>query len=126
MWRAYVDLMEVEQRNFLNVESHFRNPEYNWPRDALHNWSRIWEYPYVYHQLKFYRREFSDSFPLIVDFGGGVTFFPFLVAKLGYRIVCTDIDPICEKDLKKACNLINCEPGYVEFRLISEETVTFR
>lgn len=42
-------MLEKEQDVFLNKESEFRSKEYKWPRDPLHTWSRVWEYPYVYY-----------------------------------------------------------------------------
>ena len=45
-------LLEKEQADFLAMESAFRSREYKWPRDPLHTWSRVWEYPYTYHHLQ--------------------------------------------------------------------------
>lgn len=118
--------LEEYQNTFLEYENKFRSPEYKWPRDALHNWSRIWEYPYVYYQLcKFYRKVKKLDSPKVLDFGSGVTFFPFSVAKLGYEVMCADIDPTCERDLKNAINVIDCSPGRVDVQLVREEMLPF-
>ncbi|MBF0231958.1 MAG: class I SAM-dependent methyltransferase [Desulfamplus sp.] len=123
-WKESFTLLEQEQSAFLSKESTFRSPEYKWPSDSLHNWSRVWEYPYVYHHLNISRNKFGQM-PHIVDLGSGVTFFPFSVAKLGYHLTCADIDPICEKDLSKAIRCVDHEPGKIDFRLIHENRLPF-
>ena len=45
-------LLERKQELFLSKEQIFRSAAYKWPRDPLHTWSRIWEYPYVFYHLK--------------------------------------------------------------------------
>lgn len=125
-WRFLFSDLERFQTDFLNHEPAFRSPDYRWPRDPLHNWSRCWEYPYAFRQLQEYRRE-KAGLPILtaVDLGSGVTFFPFAAATLGYRIVCTDTDPICQKDLARAIPLINHAPGEVSFRLITDPHLPF-
>ncbi len=117
-WKELFEFLEKEQEIFLKKEKYFRSPEYKWPRDPLHTWSRVWEYPYVYYHLKELRKNYKDnSLPIVVDFGSGVTFFPFAVAKLGYNVICVDKDPVCERDMKQAIKLIPYNPGKIEFRL---------
>src|SRR5882762_5462920 len=102
-WRELFSLLEEEQSEFRTMEPHFMSTEYRWPRDPLHTWSRIWEYPYAYYHLMLRRQGLGDNAsPLAVDIGSGVTFFPFSLARLGYRVICTDIDPICAKDIPLA------------------------
>lgn len=125
-WRELFSLLEREQAEFLALESRFRSPEYKWPRDPLHTWSRVWEYPYAYHHLRKWRRSFSGpGQPHVADVGSGVTFFPFSVARLGCQVTCTDIDPICERDLQRAAALVNTGPGKVTFRLCSQDRLPF-
>lgn len=113
-WAELYSLMEREQAEFLARERDFRSPEYGWPRDALHWWSRIWEYPYVYHQLREQRARFApDRAPRAIDFGSGVTFFPFAAAKLGYEVMGVDIDPVCTRDLTRAAAAMPHAPGRV-------------
>lgn len=115
-WAELFNELEGSQSSFLAKEQSFRSPEYKWPRDPLHWWSRVWEYPYVYHHLKNWRKKFSLSqLPRVVDLGSGVTFFPFSVARLGYSVICTDIDPICGKDLNRAAQCISSQPGIIDF-----------
>jgi len=126
-WRGLYTTLEQEQEAFLAQEPEFRSPNYLWPRDPLHTWSRVWEYPYVYHHLQKWRTKSKSEIvsTVVVDLGSGVTFFPFSVARLGYQVICTDIDPVCEGDLIKAAQHISQEPGKVNFRLCDESTLPF-
>ena len=81
------------QASFLAAEGAFRSPAYRWERDALRQWSRCWEYPYVLAQLR--ARPPGE----VVDFGSGVTFFPFVLARAGWRVTCVDSDPLAIHDL---------------------------
>lgn len=117
--RSLFSTLESEQSAFLAHESAFRSPAYLWPRDPLHTWSRCWEYPYAYRAFAtdFEKRAAEGGTrPLLADVGSGVTFFPFAMAKLGCRVVCTDVDPICERDLTRAAALVSAGNGVVEFR----------
>jgi SAM-dependent methyltransferase len=125
-WRQIFELLEGEQALFLEHESEFRSPEYIWPRDPLHNWSRIWEYPYVMHHLQSFGYDWKRTTPAkVVDLGSGVTFFPFAVAKKGFEVICTDVDPICEKDLKRAIPRVEHGTGRVSFRLSNGSSLPF-
>lgn len=125
--KAIYAQLELEQNAFLDKEQQFRSEEYKWPRDALHNWSRVWEYPYAYYHLAAHFKALPQhSIPLVADVGSGVTFFPFSLAKLGYKVVCTDIDLVCERDLALASACVPHSPGTVEFRLIEDSSLPFR
>ncbi len=119
--------LEKEQDAFLEKETEFRSKDYKWPHDPLHNFSRVWEYPYVYHHLDAYLKSLPQTpKPLIADVGSGVTFFPFALSKLGYQVVCTDINPICKKDLSLASKYVHHSPGNVDFRLIEGSDIPFK
>jgi ubiquinone/menaquinone biosynthesis C-methylase UbiE len=123
-WRAIFTHLQNEQVDFLNTEPSFRSEEYRWPRDALNNWSRIWEYPFAYHNLEKLRKNCKEQRPLkVADVGSGVTFFPFSVARLGYDVTCIDIDPICETDIKKAALVNLSSPGSVNVKLINQRAI---
>lgn len=123
-WRLLYERLEHEQSRFLALEDKFRSPEYKWPRDPLHTWSRVWEYPYVFFHLEKIRQEFAEKKLLkVADIGSGVTFFPFSVARLGYDVTCIDIDPICTRDIPAASKIIDCSPGQVGVNLIAEERI---
>jgi len=119
-WLDLFNHLEQGQTEFLAKEENFRSPMYIWPRDSLHTWSRIWEYPYVYYHLRSRLRTISClSLPKVVDVGCGVTFFPFSIAKLGCHVICTDIDPTCKTDIERAAQHVSQGDGKIEFRLTS-------
>jgi SAM-dependent methyltransferase len=124
--RAIFRQLESVQEEFLAKEGSFRSAEYRWPRDPLHNWSRCWEYPYAFRQLQSFRglAPGKEKF-LAADLGSGVTFFPFAAARLGYEVVCTDTDLICDKDLSRAIPAVPHAPGKVSFRLINGDRLPF-
>ena len=65
-----------------------------WVTDPLHQWSRQWEYPFVYESLR--RNLWPSSRPLrILDAGSGVTFFPWFLAEAfaGVSVECCDKAP---------------------------------
>jgi ubiquinone/menaquinone biosynthesis C-methylase UbiE len=62
----------------------------------------------------------------VVDVGSGVTFFPWAVARLGYRVTCADIDSVCGIDIPKACQIVSPAPGVVDFRLIQDDSLPFK
>jgi SAM-dependent methyltransferase len=118
--------LEREQQAFLEHAAEFRSVEYRWPHDSLHSWSRIWEYPYVYHHMERLCAASPVSASLhAVDLGSGVTFFPFSVARLGCHVTCADLDPVCEKDLSRAIQVVGCKPGRVDFRLVNGPILPF-
>ena len=116
--RQLLELLEQDQAEFISKQHLFLAPGYQWPTDPLHTWSRVWEYPYVYHHLEKWRKSLpGDHTPVVVDFGSGVTFFPFSVARLNCHVICTDIDRACQESFPSAVCHISAAPGKVEFRL---------
>jgi len=124
----FKELEEFQKEFSIRVEN-FRSPEYSWPKDPLHTWSRVWEYPYVLYHLRKWKQKIEteiDTTPrnlTIVDLGSGVTFFPFFLARNGYKIKATDIDPVCEKDFKNAINLMNMSTEKIDFILCKEDYI---
>ena len=87
-WKSTFSKLERLQEKFLSNESDFRSEDYTWPRDALHSWSRVWEYPYVFANLKSWQAHMLGSGLLkVLDFGSGVTFLPFALAAEGFESV---------------------------------------
>ena len=116
-WKAIFSLLEKGQQEFLSAGDAIWSAEYRkkWPTDALHWWSRVWEYPYVYYHLAAWRSRISDpGIPVVVDLGSGVNFFPFSVARLGCDVKCVDVDETCYADLQKAIKKIRVTEGKVE------------
>lgn len=66
---------------------------YKWVEDPLHQWSRQWEYPYVFSKI-INTVENNNVKTNILDAGSGVTFFPyFLKNKINNSsIFCCDND----------------------------------
>jgi ubiquinone/menaquinone biosynthesis C-methylase UbiE len=61
------------------------------PRDPMRNWSRKWEYPFVFTRIAQFVRQ-KQSKTSILDVGSGVTFFPYcLVSSFdNVRLACSD------------------------------------
>jgi ubiquinone/menaquinone biosynthesis C-methylase UbiE len=123
-WKNIFHEMESYQEEFLKFEHQFRSSEYKWPGDALHNWSRLWEYPYVYYHLNNFNSE-KGKVAKVVDVGSGVTFFTTFLAGKGYQITATDIDPITETDLNRAFQVINTNPGKADVRICTADKLPF-
>lgn len=120
-WRELYERLDRDQLAFLAKQAAFRSPEYKWPRDALHHWSRVWEYPYAFRSLQEIRTQSAESRMLrVIDFGSGVTFFPFSTARLGYDVTCIDIDPVCAHDIPAAAKVIDASPGAVQVQLLQQ------
>lgn len=119
--------LERYQSSFLEKESLFRSKELPCSMDPLHQWSRVWEYPYVYYHLSKIRSEFrlKNKFGRVVDFGSGVSFFPFSVAQLGFHVNCIDIDPVVQNDILHARQVVDACPGKIEFYLSNGEELPF-
>lgn len=87
--------METYSNAFLQ-ENMFLQDHYKWVKDPLHQWSRQWEYPYVYRSVMEYlntRRTLHSPVKLL-DAGSGVTFFPYYLASTirNLDITCCDSD----------------------------------
>ncbi len=126
-WAALFRLMVVEENRFLSHENDFRGPDYIWPKEALKNWSRVWEYPYVYSHLQAWMASGRNDRALtFVDYGSGVTFFPFALAKLNYNIICVDIDPVCVKGVRAATNFVPPGPGKITACLLDGSRIPLK
>lgn len=126
VWRELFSILESAQEDFLSKQHLFRSATYKWPLDALHNWSRVWEYPYVYLQMrKFRQAQGASHLAKVADIGSGVTFFPFSIARLGFDVICADPDSVCSADFARACPVVDQDPGKVEFRLIETSSLPF-
>jgi SAM-dependent methyltransferase len=117
-WATIFTMLENKQARFLEDWGDAISREYKWPRDPLHTWSRVWEYPYIYYTLaRWHDRTYTGEKMLhVVDLGSGVTFFPFTMAELGFHVTCVDVDPVVERDLSRVIREIPPGPGRVDFR----------
>jgi SAM-dependent methyltransferase len=122
--RGLLAALEGAQAEFLLHEAQFRSADYKWPRDPLHTWSRIWEYPYVLHHLRTWRSRRTAEGPVkVMDFGSGVTFFPFALVAEGFDVTAVDIDPVAERDFNRANHAVTRGPGRAQFVTASPERV---
>lgn len=124
--RRWLRCLEAEQTSFRALESLYSTGRYPWPRDPLHWWSRVWEYPYVMHALdRWLAKGTEPRTAHVVDHGSGVTFMPFAVAKRGCRVTCTDTAPVCGEEILAAARAVAQAPGSVDFRLASQDALPF-
>lgn len=127
VWESTFADLDRQQIQFQQNEAKFRSSDYKWPRNALHNWSRVWEYPYAYlNILAALDTGILKSGSQVVDLGSGVTFFPFVVARKGLQVSCADIDPTNDTDLKKAIQVEPAAPGSVTSLLINGTNLPFK
>jgi SAM-dependent methyltransferase len=111
-WQSIFKDLAAAQAAFLASEPH--DADYRWPRDALHTWSRCWEYPYALYHLS----ESVSAGARVMDFGSGVTFFPFTLAEaLDCYVTAVDVDPIIERGIQRIANRrVNYLDGHLPLR----------
>ncbi len=86
----YFELEEFSNRFLkLALKLDFFPKDYPWPVDPFHNWSRIWEYPWVWKQIKKIKNYGKKSLR-IADLGSGLTFFPWFLAGKGNSVYALD------------------------------------
>jgi SAM-dependent methyltransferase len=86
--------MEEFSDNFVSANQKILSDYYanRWVKDPLHQWSRQWEYPYVFSKIQSVIKNMETT--RILDAGSGVTFFPYYI-KSSYSsadIYCADND----------------------------------
>lgn len=122
VWRSLFSHLESIQNEFTVAQPHC--PEYPWPRDPLHNWIRVWEYPFVYRHLQSNPGSaMPHSKAQIVDLGSGATFFPFAIARLGYSVIAVDADPRAKASLDKAIGRVSAGAGSVTSLLADARSI---
>lgn len=91
---------------------------YKWVKDALNQWSRVFEYQYCFEKL----RDIGSEPFSILDAGSGITFFPFFLSSVyNYSVTCIDDDNYTE-----TYNSINTNQGSrVNFKQYSLDNVGF-
>ena len=77
-----------------------------WVSDPFHQWSRQYEYPFVYYYVLDYINNRQKSDIKILDAGSGVTFFPYYLASIAsnIQVVCCDYDTSHGKVFSKINN----------------------
>jgi 2-polyprenyl-3-methyl-5-hydroxy-6-metoxy-1,4-benzoquinol methylase len=90
-------LRDMERFSNDFVERHqdvLRKYSRKWVADPLHQWSRQWEYPFVYSQIRGYAASRKSEPLRVLDAGSGITFFPYYLKKMvtGSDVTCCDVD----------------------------------
>ncbi len=117
VWKRLYDKLDVVQKEFLDLKSQFLSAEYPGPHRTLYNWSRVWEYPYVlYHMLRWKEQPGYRFDEVVLDFGSGVTFFPFALVREGFNVLAMDNLPVVKRDFEKATGVLSSGPGAVSFK----------
>ena len=87
--------MEIFSNNFLERNiSCLANYSRKWVADPLHQWSRQWEYPFVFKKILEYTSGYPSSNIKILDAGSGMSFFPYFISSNidNAKITCCDSD----------------------------------
>jgi len=85
--------MENFSNDFLSLNRKIlENYARKWVKDPLHQWSRQWEYPYVFDRVATICKD--REIGKILDAGSGITFFPYLLKSLhpSMDVYCVDND----------------------------------
>lgn len=77
---------------------------YPWPVDNLHNWSRWWEYSYVWLHLKL----LAGNSVSVLDIGPALTFFPFFLGDRGFEVTAVDKDRRIKNWADSALKRLTC------------------
>jgi len=86
------DQLEAFSNEFLKTHPGVQE-SYGWVRDPLHQWSRQWEYPFVYQNVRIALADRSVG-ARVLDAGSGATFFPYLIGEVepDASVTCCDYD----------------------------------
>ena len=118
-WLSLFAHLERDHAEFTAHAETILGPDYPWPREALYDWSRCWEYPYVLHQARRLDDQRRTARATVVDFGSGATFLPFTIARLGCDVVCVDNDPVCVRGVRRAIGHVDAGRGSARAALSS-------
>jgi SAM-dependent methyltransferase len=91
--RNYLDLNDFSAQFLEKNKSHLSSYASKWVSNPLRQWSRKWEYPYVFDRVSSVLDK-KDS-AVILDAGSGVSFSPYYILSKypGASIHCADYDP---------------------------------
>lgn len=120
-WKMLFFYLEKVQEEFLAARPHVST--YPWPKDPLHNCTRVWEYPFVYHHLKKMIAKDARN-TIVVDLGSGATFFPFAVARLGCRVLAVDSDENAKLSMEQAAPKVSSGRGEISFVLSDARNIS--
>lgn len=91
-----------------------------WVADPFHQWSRQWEYPFVYSAVTKAAAGAGDRPLRILDAGSGITFFPYYLAleAAGAEVTCCDHDPLLQKVFAQVNGKVQRGVGFVACDLV--------
>jgi len=75
--KSFEEMERFSDKFLLDNDITLRDYTNKWVSDPLHQWSRQWEYPFVFSKVQ--HMAISNQKPTILDAGSGVTFFPFFL-----------------------------------------------
>lgn len=120
--RMYLDMDEFSAQ-FLEENIHVLSGySSKWVANPIRQWSRKWEYPYVFERISSLIEQ-KDS-ATILDAGSGISFFPFYVLSKypNADVHCVDYDPV----LVDVYSSINQKSGQkVTFRKSDLRSLTY-
>jgi SAM-dependent methyltransferase len=87
VWKQHVQELERLSAIFTDIVWRNGTNGYYWPRDPLHCWSRIWEYPFFAAHLSRLPEEAR-----VLDVGAATTFFTVYLISKKVRIISLDSD----------------------------------
>ena len=125
--------LEMESFSSTFLENHWKtlkNYRRRWVADPFHQWSRQWEYPFVYSYIQQYVISNNNYIHAgdkirILDAGSGCTFFPYYLSyKIpNCKVYCCDNDPSLSPlfiDINKKMNM------EVEFNVYDLEKLRYK
>ncbi|MBN2457248.1 MAG: class I SAM-dependent methyltransferase [Sedimentisphaerales bacterium] len=92
--------MEKFSNNFITQNSEILTAySRKWVLDPLHQWSRQWEYCFVFSHIQKYATTHQGEPIKILDAGSGITFFPYFLRENIQESVltCCDVDTSLQK-----------------------------
>jgi len=100
------------QAEFLAREDRFRSPSYPLAAATACTLESAWEYRLcVPSSGDLGEPGCRVTAPADRGPGSGVTFYPFFLARRGYRVLAIDTDPVCERDFTLSLSSARRSPG---------------
>lgn len=118
--------MELFSNSFLiKNQSILKEYSKKWVSDPFHQWSRQYEYPFVYYHIHDYVDKQEGKKIGILDAASGITFFPYYLSNLFKNIYvdCVDYD----RGLKRLFEQVNFNEGQqVNFTTADIHALTYQ
>jgi len=101
----FLDMEAFSSAFLIRNKQHLESYSKKWVPDPLHQWSRQWEYPFVYERIASHCSTNTLGKPNILDAGSGITFFPYYLQShlKDASVYCCDYD----SSLENIYSLIN-------------------